>query len=97
MRIHVIGPVPRFVERIRAYAEYRIFSELAPLARDVASVRVVVRQSPAGGVTSCCASADLGAGRRVQVRSRRAQPTGAIDAAAERLSAAAARRLTHAE
>jgi ribosome-associated translation inhibitor RaiA len=93
MRIEVIGPAPRLIERIRAYAEYRVFSRLAPLARDVTTVRVVVSQSPADGLTSCSLSADLGPGGCVRTRSRRAHPTRAIDSAAEKLSAATARRV----
>ena len=93
MRIEIVGPAPHLIERIRAYAEYRVFSRLAPLARDVGTVRVVVTQSADDGLTSCFVSADLGRGGWVRTRSRRAHPTRAIDTAAEKLSAATARRL----
>lgn len=93
MEIRVMGPPPWFVQRIRTYAEYRVFSRLAPLARDVTAVRVVISQTRAGGMTSCSLRADLGRAGAVRTRSRRAQPTRAIDSAAERLIEAVARRL----
>ena len=93
MRIHVIGAATGTGADIRAYAEYRVFARLAPLVRDISSVRVVLSRSRTDGSTSCALAADLGAAGSVRTRARRVQPTRAVDEAAERLLAAAIRRL----
>ena len=42
MRIEVSGSPALHVERMRGYAEYRVFSQLAALAHEVRTVRVVL-------------------------------------------------------
>ena len=93
MQIHIRGTPPHVTMQIRAYAEYRVFSRLAPLARDVSSVLVVLSRTPDDRHTVCAVSADLGTAGCVRARTRHPHPTGAIDAAADRLAAAAGRRL----
>ena len=94
MQITVIGPAPLASQQVRAYAEYRLFSRLAPLARHVDGVQVIVNPAPeAAGCWVCTVTADLGAAGRVRTRVCRRQTSSAIDAAAERVAQAAARRL----
>jgi ribosome-associated translation inhibitor RaiA len=92
MQIEVVGAEPHLTAQIRTYAEYRVFSRLAPLAREVATVLVVLTRSRDDRYTVCAVSADLGPAGCVRARTRHAHPTGAIDAAADRL-AEALRRL----
>jgi ribosome-associated translation inhibitor RaiA len=92
MRIHVVDAGAEPGSQIRAYAEYRVFSRLAPLSRSVRLVKVMVSRAT-DGTTACAVHADLGPAGQVQARSRRAQPLLAIDSAAEKLADAARRRL----
>jgi ribosome-associated translation inhibitor RaiA len=85
MQIEVLGAEPHLTAQIRAYAEYRVFSRLAPLARDVTTVLVVLTRSRDERYTVCALSADLGAAGCVRARTRHPHPTGAIDVAADRL------------
>ena len=95
MQISVIGPAPLMSQQVRAYAEYRLFTRLAPHARSVASVQVTVTSSPAGGGGSVCSvTADLGSCGRVRTRVRRPQMSNAIDVAAENVARAATRLLS---
>jgi ribosome-associated translation inhibitor RaiA len=94
MQIHVAGAASYVTAQVRAYAEYRVFSRLAPLVDPAATVLVVVTRSgdPVQS-TVCAVSADLGEAGTVRARSRHAHPSGAIDAAAEKLAAAVAERM----
>lgn len=92
MQIHVIGPAPEAAPQLRAYAEYRVFSRLAPLARDVLSVQVVMTTSK-GGETVCAVCADLGPAGSTQARSRHLHPIRALDIVADRLADATLRRI----
>jgi ribosome-associated translation inhibitor RaiA len=95
MQISVIGPAPLMSQQVRAYAEYRLFTRLAPHARSVAAVQVTVaRSTAAGGGSVCSVTADLEGCGRVRTRVRRPQMTNAIDVAAEKVARAAARRLS---
>lgn len=94
MQIDVLGAPPHVTTQIRAYAEYRVFSRLAPMARDVQTVLVVLSRVRGTGKTVCAVSADLGTAGTVRVRTRHAHPSGAIDAAADRLATAARSRVT---
>ena len=76
----------------RAYAEYRVFCRLAAMAEEIASVRVAVYRA-ADGATRCAMTASLEYGGRTRGRSRRHEPSGAIDAAVDELAAATSRRL----
>lgn len=93
MQIQVVGDVPHITAQTRAYAEYRVFSRLAPLAREVTTVLVVLSRTLDSGQTVCAVSADLGTAGCVRARTQHPHPTGAIDAAADRVAAAVARRL----
>lgn len=92
MRIEVSGS-PLHVERLRAYAEYRVFSLLAAFAHQVKTVRVVLSRSSNGRPTSCVISAEFEHGGRIRSRSRSTQPTRAIDSAAKKLAEATSQRL----
>ena len=95
MQIYVAGVAPILTPQVRAYAEYKVFSRLAPLARNVDMVQVVVTEAPdEDGGAVCAVTADLGDAGFVRTRVRRPQATGAIDLAAENVARAAARRLT---
>lgn len=95
MQIYVTGVTPLLTQQVRAYAEYKVFSKLAPLARSVDTVQVVVTgASEADGGAICVVTADLGDAGCVRTRVRRPQATSAIDAAAENVARAAARRLS---
>jgi hypothetical protein len=59
---------------LRVYAEYRVFSRLAFLTRDIASVRVAIRRATDGS-TECAITADLGRAGRTRARSRRPEPS----------------------
>lgn len=93
MQIDVVGTSPLLTGQTLAYTEYRMFSRLAPLAREVSAVLVVVSRVDDTGDTLCQASASLRAGGPVRAYTRHPDPTGAIDAAAEKLAAAVQRRL----
>ena len=93
MQIDISGTPPGVINQTRAYAEYRVFSRLAPMARDVAAVLVVLSRSRHDRHTVCAISADLGGAGTVRARAAHPHPTGAIDAAADRLAAAVRRRL----
>ena len=95
MEIYVAGVTPLLTQQVRAYAEYKVFSRLAPLARNVAMVQVVVTDGPEGEDGAVCAvTAYLGDAGCVRSRVRRRQATCAIDTAAENVARAAARRLS---
>jgi hypothetical protein len=92
MRI-VIRTLPSSAgNQLRAYAEYRVFSQLASLAREIASVRVAIHQATDGS-TECAITADLGQVGRTRARSRRPEPSRAIDAAVNDLAEATSERL----
>ena len=93
MRIEVSGSPALHVERMRAYAEYRVFSQLAAFAHQVKTVRIVVSRSTDDRPTSCVLSAELRQGGRIRCRSRGTEPTRAIDAAVEKLAEATSKRL----
>ena len=95
MRI-VIRSVPAGEgERLRVYAEYRVFSRLGSMAREINAVRVAVHRG-SDGTTGCAITADLGGAGRTRACSRQAEPSGAIDAAVEDLAGAIELRLASA-
>lgn len=93
MQIEVVVEGHDVPALIQVYAEYKVFSRLAPMAREVAAVRIVIVRSPRTGAVTCAVSADLGPAGCVRARTRHAHPAGAIDSAAERIAASAAKRL----
>ena len=93
MQIHVTGLPPHLGTQLKAYAEYRIFSRLAPLARRIGGVEVVLTGPGRDMPATCAVTADLGAAGFVSARADRPQPIGAIDGAASALADAVVRRL----
>jgi hypothetical protein len=93
MQIDVIGTSPLLTSQTCAYTEYRMFSRLAPLAREVSAVLVVLSRVDDTSDTFCQATASLRTGGPVLACARHPHPTGAIDATADKLSAAVQRRL----
>jgi ribosome-associated translation inhibitor RaiA len=85
IRIDVSGSRASDVGPLRAYAEYRVFTQLAAFAQDVHIVRVSVRRSD-DGTTSCVMNAELCDGAQVQTRSRDTRPIAAVDSAAKKLA-----------
>lgn len=94
MRIEVAGSPAEFADGLRAYAEYRAFSRLAPVADLVGTVRVIVRTLASGPATSCLIVADLGPAGSTQARAQSTEPSKAIDVAVTRLEAAVRDRLS---
>jgi hypothetical protein len=78
--------------QLRVYAEYRVFSQLASLAPEIASVRVAIRRAT-DGCTECAITADLGQAGRTRARSRKLEPSGSIDAAVNDLAEVTSDRL----
>jgi ribosome-associated translation inhibitor RaiA len=94
MQIHITGSAPSVTQQMQAYAEYKVFSQLAPLAARVATVQVVVAEpEEGGGDTVCVITADLGGAGYVRTRARGAHLTRVIDVAAGNVARSAARRL----
>jgi ribosome-associated translation inhibitor RaiA len=85
MRIDVSGSPAASLGRLRAYAEYRVFTQLAAFADQVRTVRVVLNRSADDRTTSCVMSAELENAIRIQARSRDTQPIRAVDSAATKL------------
>jgi ribosome-associated translation inhibitor RaiA len=93
MRIEVAGSPAECADRLRSYAEYRVFSRLAPVGDHISTVRVIVRTLARGSATSCLLVADLGPGGTIQARAQSTQPSTAIDLAVARLEATVRDRL----
>ena len=93
LQISVVGPPALSAEQIRAYAEYKLFSRLVPLAREIFDVQAVVIAHTGEPHATCTVTVDLGEAGRVRTRVRRAGAVPAVDAAAEAIARAAARRL----
>ena len=92
MRISISGSPAVHLEQLRAYAEYRVFTQLAAFADQVKVVRVFVSRSADDRMTSCVMSAELDNAMRIQVRGRDTQPIRAVDFAAKRLAGSVAAR-----
>jgi hypothetical protein len=97
MKIEVLNTAGGDAVQMRAYAEYRVFSRLAPLARHVAAVTVVITPSPEGR-TLCVVTLEFESGLRVRREGRHAHPVLAVDAATAAIATAAtswAARMPH--
>jgi hypothetical protein len=97
MKIEVLNTAAGDAAQMRAYAEYRVFSRLAPLARHVAAVTVVITPS-SDGRTLCVVTLEFESGLRIKREGRHAHPVLAIDAATTAIATAAhswATRLPH--
>ena len=93
MQISVVGPPALSAEQIRAYAEYKLFSRLVAFVSEIADVHVVVTAPGGDSTASCTVALDLGEAGCVRTRIRRGGAVSAVDAAAETIARAAARRL----
>ena len=94
MQIQITGTPPTVTQQMQAYAEYRVFSQLAPLAASVDTVQVIVAELEDGnGETVCMITADLRGAGHVRTRARGAHLTRAIDVAAGNVARSAAKRL----
>lgn len=88
-------------DRTRAYVEYRIFSSLAPQAREIDRVAVMLAEQPSGQNASemeCDVTVHLAGGGSVHAKARAPRAYAAVDRAALRIEVAmnrrAARRLS---
>jgi ribosome-associated translation inhibitor RaiA len=93
MQISVVGPPSLSAEQIRAYAEYKLFSRLVTLARDITDVHAVITAHHAEPDATCTVAVDLRGAGCVRTRVRRHGAVAAVDAAAETIARAAVRRL----
>jgi hypothetical protein len=93
MRISVVGPPSLSAEQIRAYAEYKFFSRLVTLTRDITGVSATVTAPDGDGEAVCSVTVELGDAGRVRTRVSRAGPVPAVDAAADLVARAAVKRL----
>ena len=93
MQIRVVAVPSDLRAQVKVYAEYRIFSRLASLARRIDNVDVVVTDAALDAPASCAVTANLGAAGRVTAKVQRRQPIEAIDGAAASLADLVARRL----
>lgn len=92
MRIEVRAHPGRFDDQTRAYAEYRVFSSLAPLSDSVRSATITLAlEEPGGGrtrsglvVCTVAIAGDTGFSAEVSARGR--HPCEAVDRAARRAS-----------
>lgn len=93
MQITVAGPPSLSAEQIRAYAEYKLFSRLLTIARDITGVRAVITAFESNGDATCSVTVELGDAGCVRTRVRRGGAVPAVDAAADTIARAAVRRL----
>ena len=94
MQIQVVGGAPTFSAQVKAYAEYKVFSRLAPLARRIGVVTIVLTGGSRPDEPVCCAmTAALGAAGSLTSRVHRRQPIAAIDGAVAGLADVVSRRL----
>jgi len=85
MRIKITQFDPPVNDDTRRYAEYRVFTSIAPHESRVRSVDVVVRRDPASALPFVCAVViDLDGSGRIKTQARAAHPNAAIDRAADR-------------
>jgi ribosome-associated translation inhibitor RaiA len=101
MQIVVTSHIAALEEQTRAYAEYKVFSSLAPRAREIDRVEVVLAEPSSGqnrpGM-ECAVTVHLAGGGSEHVNVHTSGAYAAIDRAAVRIEAAmnrrAARRLS---
>ncbi len=101
MQIVVTSQAAALEDQTRAYAEYKVFSSLAPRAREIDRVEVVLAEQSSGhggAEMECAVTVDLADGDSVHAKARASGAYAAIDHAALRIKAAmnrlAARRLS---
>lgn len=95
MQIVVTSHVAVLEDQSRAYAEYKVFSSLAPRAREIDRVEVVLAvqsSGPNGADIECAVTVHLADGGAEHVNVRTSGAYAAIDRAALRIEAAMNRR-----
>ena len=91
MQIEISESPVTFATSLRAYAEYRAFVRLTPMADAVRVVRIHIRRHDE---TLCLILADLGVAGSTQSWATAPEPTQAIDIAVQRVEERIQRRLT---
>ena len=93
MRIKVSGVNIPITDDKRAYAEFRVFTSIAPHELRIRSVDVVIRRESAANRSFLCrVVVDLGTSGRIKTQARAVHPTAAIDRAADRTAWLVSRR-----
>ena len=93
MRIRVSAINTSLTDEKRAYAEYRVFTALAPYEAGIQSADVVLRQDSAATCQFLCAvTVDLHGIDHVKTQARAVHSTAAIDRAADRAAWLVGRR-----
>ena len=88
MQIAVIGRHISLDDQMRAYGEYKVFLVLAPYARHIDHVEVVLEEcstDPNQAEARCTVMVTLAPSGRERVRARASRAYSAIDSAATRL------------
>lgn len=85
IQISVVGRAPSLTEQVRAYAEYRLFSRIAPWGRWITSVELAVEAQDDSQEVTCDVVLTSG-DRTVRARARRRHPVAAIDAAVDEMT-----------
>jgi ribosome-associated translation inhibitor RaiA len=94
MRIKVSGINTPMTHEMRAYAEYRFFTSIAPHEGLVRAVHVVVtRDSASNRQFLCTVTVALGLSGHVKTQARAVHPSAAIDRAADRTAWLVGRRV----
>ena len=94
MRIRISGLDASTTDQKRAYAEYRVFTAIAPYEPRIDAVDVAIsRDVTARGPFLCTVAVDLGRCGFVKTRARALHPSAAIDRAADRAGWLIGRRL----
>lgn len=94
MRIEVTDIGRTFGRQTRAYAEYRMFSSLAPFSDVVHAAEVTLTQAARGGSVVCAVTVGIETGAPVRITARGRHAYDAINRVADRL-APALRRQAH--
>jgi ribosome-associated translation inhibitor RaiA len=86
MHIVVVNNIAASTEQTRAYAEYRVFTTLAPYSRLVIDVEVCLG-SDDGDATHvlCSVKVQTASGKGIRIRARGRHPYDAINRAADRI------------
>jgi ribosome-associated translation inhibitor RaiA len=88
MQIVVTSQVAALEDQTRAYAEYKVFSSLAPRARAIDRVEVLLAEQSSGqngSETECAVTVHLAGGGSVHAKARASGAYAAIDRAALRI------------
>jgi ribosome-associated translation inhibitor RaiA len=94
MRIRISGIDTPVADEKRAYAEYRVFTSIAPYEPQVGAVDVVIgRELTARRQFLCTVTVDLGRAGRIKTQARARYPSAAIDRAADRIALLIGRRI----